>query len=450
MLFDEVRIELQSPGISRSGVGGLVGVLTSQAKVIPCLRVRRQQRRRRLQLVDGFQVSSILQQFLSLKKSPGAGWCAPGKHSGRKQQNQNSFCNSLFGGQHQGSWYHPCPDVSRNAQNRVSLPFSFAGLGCALMLLAVATTIAADNFPFPRTVNGRSRVIIVTDPEATEAFEPRPDRVKAMVDEGMAHLTQKTNSAQAWLSLVSTQDIVGIKVFSEPGPNSGTRRAVVAAVVEGLLSAGLKTNQVIIWDKYQSDLRLAGYEETNFYAMPLLGNLVWGDHEFGRKGEGVGRKSFVSKLVTEQMTKIIQITPLINHNEAGVCGNLFSLALGSVDNTTRFLSDSGRLATALPEIYALPALGDRVVLNIVDALICQYEGEERSLLHYSTMLNQLRFSTDPVALDVLSLTELEHQRELNKSPVNRSNLALYDNAALLELGVNDPRRIVVERVPPAP
>jgi len=337
------------------------------------------------------------------------------------------------------------------------------------MLLAVATTIAADNFPFPRTVNGRSRVIIVTDPEATEAFEPRPDRVKAMVDEGMAHLTQKTNSAQAWLSLVSTQDIVGIKVFSEPGPNSGTRRAVVAAVVEGLLSAGLKTNQVIIWDKYQSDLRLAGfmelarkygvrvagsaeagYEETNFYAMPLLGNLVWGDHEFGRKGEGVGRKSFVSKLVTEQMTKIIQITPLINHNEAGVCGNLFSLALGSVDNTTRFLSDSGRLATALPEIYALPALGDRVVLNIVDALICQYEGEERSLLHYSTMLNQLRFSTDPVALDVLSLTELEHQRELNKSPVSRSNLALYDNAALLELGVNDPRKIVVERVPPAP
>jgi len=54
---------------------------------------------------------------------------------------------------------------------------------------------------------------------------------------------------------------------------------------------------------------------------------------------------------------------------------------------------------AVPEIYALPVLSDRVALNIVDALICQYQGEERSLLHYTAALNQLRFSRDPVALE---------------------------------------------------
>src|SRR5690606_6721030 len=175
----------------------------------------------------------------------------------------------------------------------------------------------------------------------------------------------------AWLSLVSTQDTVGIKVFSDPGPNSGTRRAVVAAVVQGLLAAGLKTNQIIVWDKRLVDLRLAGYsklaedfgirlagsadagyDETAFYESALIGTLVWGDFEFGMKGEGTGRKSFVSKLVTQDMTKIINITPMMNHNQAGVAGHLFSLALGSVDNTKRFEDDASRLSVAVPELYA--------------------------------------------------------------------------------------------------
>ena len=144
------------------------------------------------------------------------------------------------------------------------------------------------------------------------------------------------------------------------------------------------------------------------------------------------------------MTKIINLTPLLNHNEAGVSGNLYSLALGSVDNTLRFEGDTARLTTAVPEIYALPALGDRVVLNIVDALICQYEGGQHGLLHYSTVLNQLRFSRDPVALDMLSVRELDRQRHAAKAPNVKPNLDLYNNAALLELGVSDVKKIQVD------
>ena len=120
---------------------------------------------------------------------------------------------------------------------------------------------------------------------------------------------------------------------------------------------------------------------------------------------------------------------------------LDNLITGSVDNIGRFEGDHARLAAAVPEIYALPALSDHVVLNITDALICQYEGEERSLLHYSAILNELRLSRDPVALDVLSLQELDHQRDLAKAPVIKSDPELFSNAALLELGVNDPKKI---------
>ena len=246
-------------------------------------------------------------------------------------------------------------------------------------------------------VRTQAQVFVVHDPQATDAFEPRADRVESMVARAITNLTGKPSVPAAWRSLVSTQDVIGIKVFSEPGPHSGTRPAVVAAVVQQLLSAGVPPDRIIIWDKHQSDLRLAGffglakkfgvrvagsaeagYDEKTYYEAALLGNLVWGDFEFGKKGDGMARKSFVSRLVIEQVTKIINITPLMNHNEAGVCGSLFSLAMGSVDNVNRFEGDAGRLATAVPEIYNLPALSDHVVLNVVDALICQYEGEERS------------------------------------------------------------------------
>jgi len=188
----------------------------------------------------------------------------------------------------------------------------------------------------------------------------------------------------------------------------------------------------------------AGWDETNYYETPLIGNLVYGDLEFERKEENLGRKSFVSKLVSQEITRIINITPLLNHNTAGVCGNLYSLAIGSVDNAHRFEGEPGRLAQAVPELYALPILGDRVPLNITDALICQYEGGQRGLLHYSTALNQLRFSRDPVALDVLSIKELDRQRRLAKAAPVRPNLELYRNAALLELGVSELSRMQIE------
>lgn len=312
-----------------------------------------------------------------------------------------------------------------------------------------------------------ARVVIVHDAGATESFEPRPERVSAMVHRGLATLTGKVPPAAAWRSLISTQDIVGIKVCSSSGASSGTRVVVVAAIVEGLLEARIPPKHIIVWDKQQDDLRAAGffelvtrfgirvegaaavgYDENTFYSPdePVLGHLIFGDLEFGRTGEGLGRKSFVSKLITGGMTKIINVPPLLNHYRAGVTGNLYSLAMGSVDNTLRFETDPGRLAQAVPEIYALPILGDRVVLNVVDALICQYEGEQSIRLHDSVALNELRFSTDPVALDVLSLQELTRQRERAKLSAKVNRFELFSNASELVLGVSDPANIQVERV----
>ena len=310
--------------------------------------------------------------------------------------------------------------------------------------------------------NGFGRVLVVSNPEATRSFTPQPAVVAKMFQDGFLRFTGAPDTRQAWLGLISTQDIIGIKVHSAPGQMSGTRPAVVAAVVESLIQAGMPPNKIIIWDRRLGDLRRAdffsisekfkvqvagaldeGYDRKVSYPSTILGRLVYGDLEFNTKGEGVGRNSYMSKLVTQRITKIINVTPLLNHNQAGVSGVLHGLAMASVDNTLRF-EEPERLATAIPEIYAMPELSDRVVLNIVDALVCQYRGEEFTRLNYATPQNELWFSHDPVALDALAIVDLDRNRQDHK--VSRVTWQIYSNAELMDLGIANTNRIRVERL----
>ncbi len=322
--------------------------------------------------------------------------------------------------------------------------------------------------PVPAPVKAppvEARVVVASAEGALESFTPQPEIVRGLVRSGLLKLTGKPDERAAWLSLVSTQDIIGIKVLTAPGRYSGTRKEVVAGIIEGLRDAGIAPGNIVIWDRYLVDLQLGGYadlasrygvrmegsvaagwDEKTFYESSILGKPVFGDLEFDKKGDTVGRNSFMSKLVSGRLTKLISVAPMLNHNTVGVSGHLCSLAMGSVDNTLRFENEAVRMAVAVPEIYNMPQLADRLVLAVTDALLCQYQGESRTLLHYSAVLNELRFSRDPVALDALSVQELELQRELAKVPSKKEKLEVYTNAQLLELGIADPKKIKIERV----
>ena len=349
--------------------------------------------------------------------------------------------------------------MSRNAR------FHFVLFALAGWLLPAP----AQDFFAPRATNSAARIVIVQGERLLDAFLPDDDRVAAAFNLGLTEFTRTDHAAAAWRSLVTTNDTVGIKIFSAPGPLSGTRPAVIRAIVHGLLDAGIAPEKIIIWDRHANDLRAAGFfllaeklgvraagaaesgYDTNTYYLPetpVIGALVWGDVEFGNTNYGVGKKSFVAQLVSQQLTKIISVAPLVNENDAGLCGHFYSLALGSVDNTRRFENDGDRLAVALPEIYALPLLGDRVVLHVTDALLGQNQGGPASYLQFSTVLQQLWFSRDPVALDTLGLRELGHERRRLDEPPLPSNFQIYTNAALLQLGISDPARIQIEKIFP--
>jgi hypothetical protein len=286
-----------------------------------------------------------------------------------------------------------------------------------------------------------------------------------MVRRAMIEWTEADTAPQAWQTLATSNDVVAIKVYAAPSPSTGTRISVVEAVIEGLLTAGVVSSNIIVWDHSIEDLRKAGfeplaestgirlagalqsgYDETVFYTFALVTGLRYGDVEFNRTGEGVGRRSFVTRLLGSEVTKIISIAPASNKHSTGVTGHLYSMTLASLDNTWRFESNPSTLPWVLPEIYAMRSIGDRVVLCITDALICQYEGETATLLHYSEVANELYFGADPVALDLRAIRLLETQRRASDSVTIRPNLDTYRNAALLQLGVDDPNLVPVKRI----
>ena len=347
--------------------------------------------------------------------------------------------------------------MSRNARIQIRL---FALLGFII-------PIGAQDYVPLHAANPTARVVMAEGKNLLNAYLADEARVKEVFNHGLTQFTHTPNAAAACRSLVTTNDVVGVKVYSAPGPLTGSRPAVVAAVVDGLRAAGLAANQIIIWDKRADDLRAAGFfklgetlgvrvagaaddgfDTNTFYLpdSPVIGALVWGDSEFQKNGVSAGKKSYVSNLVSRRITKMVSIAPLINENAAGVCGHLFSLALGSVDNTRRFEGDTDRLSVALPEIDAMPVMGDRVVLHITDALLGQYQGGPAGFLQFSTVLNQLWFSHDPVALDVLSLKELARIRAAAGVPPVKTGFEIYAQAAFLQLGINEPARIQIERV----
>jgi hypothetical protein len=327
-----------------------------------------------------------------------------------------------------------------------------------------ATPLPAQGVPLPDFLP-RARVVIIHQASATATFVPQREPLLSMVEQGITNLLQRGSPREAWMSLISTQDVVGLKVFAAPGPTAGTRPAVVEAVVRSLLSSGMPPDHIVVWDRHGFDLRLAGYFELaerygirvagsadrgydpqTAYEKPLLGRLTWGDLEFGQHAEGTGRRSHLSKLITQELTKVICITPLLNHNMVGVSGQLFGLTFGGIDNTLRFENNAERLAEVVPEIFA-EHFYERYLFGIVDALIAQYQGEARQLLHYSAVLNELWFSRDPVALDILAIDELERQRQSARLPGSKPSLELYQNASMLELGTSDLKQIEVSRVP---
>jgi len=348
---------------------------------------------------------------------------------------------------------------------------SLRWISCLAAVVALGQALGSDKKP----AGGEAFTIpephinVIRDDASTKRWLVDKKKVDQMVEVGLLQTTGNDNPTGAWLTLVNPQDIVGIKVNAGPGRISGTRHEVADAVVRGLLKAKIRAEQIIIWDAKLKDLQAAGFgtlakrhgvrlagskdtgwDESVVLDKAILGTLTEGDLGFNPGEDTDSRKSHFSRLLTEEITRIISIQPLINHNRVGISGHLVGLTRGAVDNDRRFNVSDSILVTALPDIIAKTNdketryIGDRIALCITDALYVQYLGQSKSLLHYTEPLGQLWFSTDPVALDIFGIETLEAKRQDLEVEFHPPRSLLYENATAVLIGESDPKRRDVE------
>lgn len=296
-----------------------------------------------------------------------------------------------------------------------------------------------------------------------------------MVDSLVCALTGKRSVGEAWRTMVTPTDVVGIKVAAQGRSVSGTNPQVVEAIAAGLREAGVPARNIIVWDRNLDDLLAAGYSKSgsNYtlgwvdpstgydpqaqVSAPILGKLIWGDRKFGDKagmrfsdilstGEQVSSASYYAKILSSQVTKVINVPSLTDSFLTGINGAITNMTLSNLDNWRRFAKSASEGDSYIAEIYADPIVKDKVVLTIMDALVLQYAGGPFPNPNFSSDNYTIFASRDPVAVDSIAVRLIDEARKASKLPSIKPMTNYLDAARQLGLGEDVEMRIDMIRV----
>jgi uncharacterized protein (DUF362 family) len=301
-----------------------------------------------------------------------------------------------------------------------------------------------------------------------------------MMQRGMTELTQTAAWQDAWRTFFEKGDVVGIKVSPVGGPKLSSDASVLHAIIEGLNAAGVTNENIVVFNRYRQEtieagidkwlppgvhfvaaseqytetqLDMEGYDEKHFMEMALI-------KPQDSPTDSHVRRSYVAKVVTQQVNKIINLPVLKHHQSAGVTITLKNMSHGMVNNVNRshLTPTLNACGVFIPTVVSLPIIRQKVMLHIVDAVKASYHGGPPAKPRFMWDPKTLFFGTDPVALDKTGLKVIDAKR----AEVGMSSIALskpddashflnaqvehIEIAGMLQLGVFDDDKIKVNRI----
>src|SRR5438874_5214125 len=325
----------------------------------------------------------------------------------------------------------------------------------------------------PQPMPTPSVVYTMRDSDAIKDYKTKPSVVRAMVNRLVLAVTGQPDVAKAWASLVSPTDKIGIKICAAGGELFTTHHDIVNAIVDGLAAAGHSRSSIIVWDRSLGGIKGAGYRPgTDGYQLkaiaprdgydaktvlsaPLLGKLVWGDFDYTGEitkvpflsdTENTSNVSHFSKILSNDVTKIINVPVMSVSETNGIAGCIYNMTIPNIDNWRRFAQGSRFGAESLAEIYSNPLIAKKVVFNLMDGLIAQYAGGPQPQPNYAVHHATLYASRDPVALDVVALKRLEQWRARASLPAIGRLATYLSFASELGLGNSALNRIEVKNI----
>ncbi|PYT13476.1 MAG: hypothetical protein DMG59_20305 [Acidobacteria bacterium] len=336
-----------------------------------------------------------------------------------------------------------------------------------------ATTKPGMPGPFP----GRVVAVAHGGCIANNTYQPQP--IRQMLEKGMAALTGAPSWTDAWRSFFEKGDVVGIKVSPVGGANLCSDASVLHGIMDGLGEAGVPASDIIVFNRYRQEtyaagidkwippgvhfefaseayneiqLDMDGYDPDHFMEMALI-----------KPGENLAdphyRRSYVCKIVTRRINKFINLPVLKHHQSAGVTIALKNMSHGMVNNVNRshLTPTLNACGVFIPSVVSLPAIREKAVLHICDAVKASYHGGPSGRPKYMWEHKTIYFSTDPVALDKTGLKAIDEKRAAvgmasiaTSKPDDASHflncqVEHIEIAGQLGLGVFDDKKIDVKR-----
>jgi hypothetical protein len=329
--------------------------------------------------------------------------------------------------------------------------------------------------PFP------GRVIEVKDPKSLVDDKIDAKAVAAMFERGVKALTQKDMKG-AFDLFFEPGDVIGIKVNPVGPPLINTHVELTQAVVAWLIANKVAPDHIVVWDRFDYMLKDAGYVADAFpkgvrieglQTMDETGN-TWKDasgnhvslNNFdkdvfyfakGVVGKGVkgypndefylnqhvynGEYSYFGKLVTKQLTKIINLAAFKNTGP-GISMATKNMGYGSLCNTGRL--HAPLFFSVCTEVLAAPVIREKLVLNVTEALRAQYDGGPDKNAQFVYPNHSLYFATDPFALDMICHRQLGAKRvEMGIVANTNPRFTEYLHyAERLGLGIANPDKIL--------
>jgi uncharacterized protein (DUF362 family) len=319
------------------------------------------------------------------------------------------------------------------------------------------------------------RVIEVRNPAMIKGGVKDRAAIKETVARGMKELTGADDAVAAWRSFFEPGDVVGIKMNPVGRPLASTSSELMLEVIEGLKSAGVKTGDMFVFERYKrefieagmheavpdgirwgglspeddpaqlriswpGDDPIAGYDPDEFMTMELI-------HRGNDPKDDRNLRSHLGLLVTRRVNKLVLLPVLKDHGSAGVTGALKNMSHGLVNNVAR--SHSSRETNVcnqfIPQVVSHPVIRKKCVLQILDGIKGVFQkGPFGANPDFVWEYNALFFATDPVAVDHVEWDIIDAKRkEKHLPPVAATGKMAFDPLGTEGFDVRQPQHIAL-------
>lgn len=292
----------------------------------------------------------------------------------------------------------------------------------------------------------RTRVVRVESDDVWKSRNRDPQVIAAMVNRGMEALTGASSATVAWKSVVRPDQRVGLKINLLGRPLIYSAHEITSAVTGGLVAAGLKGENILVWDRPEHHFKLTVYKlGRGEHGETVLGGgeywLSYKDRRTAVNSSKCGRIP-VDYIPLTRTDITISLPVLKHHGICGVTGALKNIAFGCYHTPPQ--THDNCCDPFIAEAYQHFITVNAVPLIILDATQGCFDGGP--VPSHSGSLwkeNAIYLGTDPVAIDVLCRAIIKDKRAAAGVDDVTRMTAHIETAASKGLGVADLNMIEV-------